>query len=153
MPIIATTISPPAAVGRYASQSDIESQFGIDNVRVWSQLDNSLTTADLTRIQSALDFADAKIISTFAQFGNYATPLNPINEGIPLARRWAAVIAGTWLYQSRGLRDTDPLGDHIARLTNLVELEMLRYRGPDKFPASPRWPTATAPTPATNYDH
>jgi hypothetical protein len=43
MPIIATPITTGSAAGIYAAQSDVESQFGIDNVRVWSQLDNTQT--------------------------------------------------------------------------------------------------------------
>jgi phage gp36-like protein len=145
VPVIATPISAGTAIGRYAAQSDVESQFGIDNVRAWSQLDNSQTTADMSRIQAALDFADAKIISTFANYGNYVSPLAPIADGVELVKRWAAVIAGAWLYQSRGLRDNDAEGDHIAGLKAIVETEMLRYRASEKINAARRWPAATAP--------
>jgi phage gp36-like protein len=145
MPVIATAISAGSAAGRYAAQSDVESQFGIDNVRVWSQLDNSQTTADVSRIQQALDFADGKIISTFANFGNYVTPLAPIGADISLVTRWAAVIAGAWLYQSRGMRDDGGQSDHIAGLRAIVETEMLRYRASEKLNAARRWPAATAP--------
>jgi hypothetical protein len=146
MPVIATPISAGSAAGRYAVQSDVESQFGIDSVRVWSQLDNSQTTADVSRIQQALDFADGKIISTFANFGNYVTPLAPIGTDIALVTRWAAVIAGAWLYQSRGMRDIDAQSDHIAGLRAIVETEMLRYRASEKLNAARRWPAATAPS-------
>lgn len=145
MPVTATPISAGSAAGLYAAQSDVESQFGIDNVRVWSQLDNSQTIADVSRIQLALDFADGKIISTFANFGNYVTPLAPIGTDAALVTRWAAVIAGAWLYQSRGLRDDDSQGDHVAQLQSQVETEMLRYRGNEKLNAARRWPAATAP--------
>ncbi len=145
MPVTATPISDGSASGRYAAQGDVESQFGIDNVRVWSQLDNSQTTADVSRIQQALDFADGKIISAFANFGNYVTPLAPIGTDAALVTRWAAVIAGAWLYQSRGLRDDGSEGDRIAQLQSQVEAEMLRYRGNEKLNAARRWPAATAP--------
>jgi phage gp36-like protein len=146
MPVTASPISAGFASGRYAAQGDVESQFGIDNVRVWSQLDNSQTAADVSRIQQALDFADGKIISTFANFGNYVTPLSPIGTDVALVTRWAAVIAGAWLYQSRGLRDDGSEGDRIAQLQSQVEVEMLRYRGNEKLDAARRWPAATAPT-------
>jgi phage gp36-like protein len=146
MPVIATPITAGSAAGRYAAQSDVEAQFGIDNVRVWSQLDNAQTAADVSRIQQALDYADAKIISTFANFGNYVTPLAPIGTDAALVTRWAAVIAGAWLYQSRGLRDNDPQTDHIAGLKAMVEADMLRYRASEKLNAARRWPAATAPT-------
>jgi phage gp36-like protein len=145
MPVTATPITAGSAAGRYAAQSDVESQFGIDNVRVWSQLDNSQACADVSRIQQALDYADAKIISAFMNFGNYVTPLAPIGTDIALVTRWAAVIAGAWLYQSRGLRDDDPEGDHVAQLQTQVAAEMLRYRGNEKLNAARRWPAATAP--------
>jgi phage gp36-like protein len=146
MPITATPINSGPAVGRYAQQSDVETQFGIDNVRVWSQLDNAQSVADVSRIQQALNFADAKIINTFANYGNYVTPLAPLGTDAAIVTRWAAVISGAWLYQSRGLRDNDSEGDHIARLAQQVEAEMLGYRSAEKFNAARRWPTATAPT-------
>jgi hypothetical protein len=123
----------------------VESQFGADNVRVWSQLDNSQTTADISRIQQALDYADARIISVFAQMGNYVTPLSPLGTDAAIVSRWAAVIGGAWLYQSRGLRDNDSQGDHIASLQGQADAEMLRYRASEKLFAARRWPTATAP--------
>jgi len=70
MPITATPINAGSAAGIYASQSDVESQFGINNILVWSQLDNTQTTADVSRIQQSLDYADGRIISVFANFGN-----------------------------------------------------------------------------------
>lgn len=145
MPVTATPIDFGSAVGRYAAQSDVESQFGVDNVRVWSQLDNSVTTADVSRIQTALDFADAKIISAFMNFGNYVTPLAPIGTDAALVTRWASVIAGAWLYQSRGLREDDAQTDHVAGLKAGVETEMLAYRSGEKLNAAHRWPAATAP--------
>jgi hypothetical protein len=38
------------------------------------------------------------------------TPLAPMGTILRLVTRWAAVIAGAWLYQSRGLRDDDAEG-------------------------------------------
>ena len=145
MPVIATPLPSSPVSGRYAAQSDVESQFGVNNVRVWSQLDNTLTTADETRIQQALDFADARIISTFAGFGNYVTPLSPLGTDAALVTRWAAVLAGAWLYQSRGLRDDDSQKDHVSLLLSDVVAQMMKYRATEKLNAARRWPTATAP--------
>lgn len=145
MPVTATPINDGSAAGQYAAQSDVESQFGIDNVRVWSQLDNTVCTADVAQIQQALNYADGMIISTFANFGNYVTPLAPVGTDAVLVTRWAAVIAGAWLYQSRGFRDEDVEGDHLAKLLKEVEGEMLRYRAGEKLNAARRWPAATAP--------
>jgi phage gp36-like protein len=145
MPIVATPITTGSAAGIYASQCDVEAQFGIDNVRVWSQLDNEQRIPDVARIQQALNYADSRIISTFANFGNYVTPLAPIGTDATIVTHWAAVIAGAWLYQSRGLRDDDPLRDHIAGLKSAVEAEMMHYRAGEKLNAARRWPAATAP--------
>jgi phage gp36-like protein len=145
MPVTATPITAGSAAGIYAAQSDVESQFGIDNIQVWSQLDNTQTAADVSRIQLALDYADGKIISIFANYGNYVTPLAPLGTDVALVTRWAAVIAGAWLYQSRGLRDDDAAGDHIAQLQVQVEEEMQRYRASEKLNAARRWPAAPAP--------
>jgi hypothetical protein len=143
MPVTATPITAGSAAGIYAAQSDVESQFGTNNVAAWSQLDNTVTTADVSRIQQALDYADGGIINTFANFGNYVTPLVPLGTDVALVTRWAAVIAGAWLYQSRGMRDGDSEGDHVAQLLKNVEGEMLRYRGNEKLNAARRWPAAT----------
>jgi phage gp36-like protein len=145
MPVTASPISSAPAAGIYATQDDVESQFGITNVQVWSQLDNSQTIPDTGRIQTALDYADGKIISTFAGYGNYATPLAPLGSDVALVTRWAAIIAGAWLYQSRGLRDADATGDHISKLLADVDAQMFRYRSSEKLNAARRWPTATAP--------
>jgi len=145
MAVTATPILATSATGRYAAQADVESQFGVENVRVWSQLDNTQTVADVSRIQQSLNYADAKIISTFAGYGNYVTPLAPLGTDVTLVQHWAAIVAGAWLYRSRGLRDTDAAGDHISRLLSDVEAEMLRYRASQKLNAARRWPTATAP--------
>lgn len=145
MPVTATPYSSSSATGRYAAQSDIESQFGVDNIAAWSQLDNSVTTADTARIQTSLDYADAKIISTFAGFGNYAIPLAPLGSDVNLVTRWAAIISGCWLYQTRGLRNTDPQGNQISQFLAEVNAEMLRYRSTEKLNAARRWPAPTAP--------
>ncbi|MDP9175564.1 MAG: DUF1320 domain-containing protein [Planctomycetota bacterium] len=147
MPITATPITTGSATGKYAAQSDIESQFGTNNIATWSQLDNTQTTPDINRIQQSLNYADARIISLFATYGNYATPLAPIGTDVTLVTRWAAIIAGAWLYQSRGLSDTDPQQNHIAQLAAQVETQMQKYRSTEKLNAAKRFPAATAPVP------
>jgi hypothetical protein len=145
MPVIATTISTSTAQGRYAVQSDVESQFGVDNVAAWSQLNSSITTADIGRIQTSLDYADARIINAFLNFGNYATPLAPLGTDVALVTRWAAVIAGAWLYQSRGLRTDNAVNTYVSQLLAAVEAAMQNYRAGEKLNAARRWPTTTAP--------
>jgi hypothetical protein len=136
--------------GLYAQQSDAENQFGVDNIAEWSQLDNDLSTADEVRIQAAFNVTDAYIISQFYNFGNYATPLQPLGSDIYLVTRWSAVLVGEWLYFSRGMRDLskdagDLTGNHIKPLADQVREEMTRYRGNDKLNAARRWPTSNSP--------
>lgn len=153
--IIDSTTAAPAAASAVASslpqdwlatQADIESQFGVENVRIWSQLDPTQSAADTTRIQAALDWSAGHIVSIFAAYGNYAVPLAPLGTDVVIVQRWAAILAGVWLYQSRGLRDNDAVGDHLTQLRQDVEQEMYRYRSTEKLNAARRWPTATSPT-------
>jgi len=146
MPITATPLPSSPATGRLAGQSDIESQFGIENVRIWSQLDPTQAMADVSRIQAALDWADGHVCSLFAAYGNYAIPLTPLGTDVAVVTRWEAILAGVWLYQSRGLRDGDAVGNHLTQLRQEIEQEMYRYRSTEKLNAARRWPTATSPT-------
>jgi phage gp36-like protein len=131
----------------YAAQSDIEDIFGVTNVAVWSQLDPTQPpgTPDTGRIQTALNYASAKIISFFFNQGNYATPLVPLNNDILLVTRRAATLAGVWLYQSRGLRDDTPEGNKYSEMARFIIAEMGPYRSQQKLDALRRWPAPTAP--------
>jgi phage gp36-like protein len=131
----------------YASQSDIEDIFGVTNVAIWSQLDPTQPpgTPDTSRIQRALDYADARLIAFFRTQGNYATPLAPLNSAVDLVTRWDATLAGVWLYESRGLRDDTTNGNKYAQMARQVIAEMGVYRANDKLDAVRRWPAPTAP--------
>ena len=135
------------ATGIYSAQSNVEDIFGVTNVAVWSQLDPTQPpgTDDETRIQRALDYADARIISFFRNFGNYVTPLVPLNTDVNLVTRWAATLAGVWLYESRGLRDDTKDGNKFSTMARQVIAEMSLYRSQDKLDAARRWPAPTAP--------
>src|ERR1700692_5079277 len=102
MPLILNPVSVGTAAGQYAKQSDAEGQFGPNNIAEWSQLNNDVTTPDIVRIQAAFNITDAYIISQFYNFGNYATPLQPLGSDVYLVTRWSAVLVGEWLYFSRG---------------------------------------------------
>jgi phage gp36-like protein len=138
------------AQGLYAAQSDIEDIFGITNVAVWSQLDPTQPpgTVDVDRIQTALNYADARIVSFFRNYGNYVTPLAPQNNDVALVTRWDATLAGVWLYQSRDQRDDTKDGNKYSKMAEQVLAEMGPYRAQDKLDAARRWPAPTAP--ATN---
>lgn len=138
---------PAAAQGLYAAQSDIEDIFGVTNVAVWSQLDPTQppVTADTDRIQTALNYADARIISFFRNYGNYSIPLAPQNNDVLLVTRWDATLAGVWLYESRGLRDDTKQPNKYSQMARDVITEMARYRAQEKLDAARRWPAPTSP--------
>ncbi|MGA2232317.1 MAG: phage protein Gp36 family protein [Tepidisphaeraceae bacterium] len=139
--------SPSTATGLYSAQADVEDIFGVTNIAIWSQLDPTQPpgTADVNRIQRALDYADARIISFFRNYGNYITPLAPQNNDVTLVTRWAATLAGIWLYESRGLRDDTREANKFTALAQQVIAEMGPYRSQDKLDAARRWPAPTAP--------
>lgn len=110
--LIMTPLSAPAAVGVYIDQSNLEDKFGINNIEAWSQLDNDVETADTARIQKAIDYAESKINDAF-RGSRYAIPFASAPEQI---KEWATTLAGIWLYQSRGLRDTNEEGDKLQAL-------------------------------------
>jgi phage gp36-like protein len=136
-----------SAQGLYAAEADVEDIFGITNIAIWSQLDPTQPpgTPDEDRIQRALDYADAKIISFFRNYGNYVTPLAPQGNDVTLVTRWDATLAGVWLYESRGLRDDTKEGNKYTAMAAQVLAEMGTYRAQDKLDAARRWPAPTAP--------
>ena len=143
------------AAGVYADQSDVENVFGTTNVAVWSNLENTGTgsqvVANSTRIQLALNYADAQINGRFLG-GPFLTPISGALAS-QLCRDWAAKIAGVWLYESRGQLDvltTDAGGQRpynkYAGLIKEVYAQMQRYKGGAlSWDAPRRWPGPTAP--------
>ena len=97
------------------------------------------------RIQRALDYADARIVSFFRNYGNYITPLAPQNNDVALVTRWDATLAGVWLYESRGQRDDTKDGNKYSKIAEQVLAEMGPYRAQDKLDAARRWPAPTSP--------
>jgi len=136
-----------SVTGIYSAQTDIEDIFGTTNIATWSQLDPTQppNTPDATRIQRALDYADARVISFFRDHGNYVTPLAPQNNDVLLVTRWAATLAGVWLYQSRGQRDDTPDGNKYSAMAREIYAEMSGYRSQQKLDAARRWPAPNSP--------
>lgn len=85
----------------YATQTDIENLFGTANVARWSQLDNTSTDTNTTRITLALTVADAMIDDRF-RGSVYAVPFTTVPT---MVTQWAAKFAGVWLYSSRGINN------------------------------------------------
>ena len=85
----------------YSTQTDIENVFGQQNVKVWSDLDGD-GTLDSTRVAASIAYAD-EFINSLLRGGVYAVPIGSSNV---LITNWSAVLAGAWLYRSRGLLDS-----------------------------------------------
>ena len=136
---------PDLPTGIYENTCDVQAVFGINNIASWSNLDGG-DTLDPVRMQVALNWADATIQSLFKNYGNYVYPLSPVNEGIVIVNYWGSVLAGVWLYESRGLRDDDELGNHLTKLKNNVMNQINDYRMANLLSASLRWPQSQAPT-------
>jgi hypothetical protein len=138
------TSIPSGAAGYYAAQGDIENVFGTANVAIWSQLDPTQPAPDTSRIQAALNNADAQI-NAFFRDGPYIVPLADAADA-PITTYWAAVLAGAWLYFSRGLRDDNHDGDKLSARQLAVYSDMAFYKsGIKRLSAPRRWPTPNAP--------
>lgn len=89
-------------MGTYITQSDIEAEFGVTNVAIWSNLDNESEEADASRINAAIAKAEARVESFF-RGGKYLVPFAFLNEsGSVIVKEWCAKLAGIWLYEGRG---------------------------------------------------
>lgn len=119
------------SAGLYAAQSDLENRWGVENVKQWSNLTPGATDTDTARVQLALDYADAEIHSFF-NGGGYTVPFAGYSAGSTTAvklREWAVVIAGKWLYSSRGTEDNNTTGDKLSEELEKTTEEMALYRG------------------------
>lgn len=98
----------------YADRDDIEDVFGNSNTAIWADLDNDADSTKITaRIDKALAFADAKINSYLAS-SIYTIPFTSPD---PLIIDLAAKLAGLWLYENRGIKDTTEDGKALHRFT------------------------------------
>lgn len=105
-----TPISTPVT-GIYASQTDMQSVFGVNNIAVWSNRDNSIPNnadgspaADVTQIQQALNRTDA-FINWLASVYKYKTPILSTIDQWARLNHLAAEDAGIELYLGRGIND------------------------------------------------
>jgi len=103
----------------YSTQTDIENVFGEKNVETWSDLDGD-GTLDSTRVAASIAYAD-EFINSMLRGGVYAIPIGSSNV---LVTNWSAVLAGAWLYRSRGLRDDNLEGDKIESQRQDVESKL-----------------------------
>lgn len=90
----------------YSTRSDIEDVFGVDNVSTWADLDNDENATKITnRIARAIEVADEKVNAAL-RGGAIAVPVAASSVTIT---NIAAILAGVWLYDARGVVDYDPV--------------------------------------------
>jgi phage gp36-like protein len=102
---------------KYIAQSDLEDLFGINNIAVWSNLDDTNTTADTNRIARAIVFAENYVESRL-RGTTVAVPLDTVT---PILTNIIATIAGYWLYSPRGMRDSDTVANRMKTMRDDVE--------------------------------
>ena len=120
MVVTGTPIGSSAAVGSYIDQSDIENIFGEDNIVKWSNLDNDNLTADTSRIQKGIDWAETYTEDSF-RGGRYAVPFSSATKSlIDIIAR----LAGIWLYQSRGRTDENEESNKLAVMREQMDSEI-----------------------------
>ena len=113
----------------YCTREDIEAAYGADNVKQWADLDNKTVENDIAaRIDAAIAAVTEDITSRF-RGSIYQVPLTTDGNGtVPaLVVTYAALLAGVWLYESRGVQDHNPETGQISH-----RLEWQRKRV-DKF--------------------
>lgn len=110
-------------MGRYIDKSDVEDRYGQDNVRRWSNLDNDSTLANTSRITSAISYAEDYIDDRLRHY-SYTLPLSASEGTLRTIKEVASLLAGVWLYESRGADDTDEFGrpqNKLSAMRNRAE--------------------------------
>lgn len=117
-------------MGRYIQQSDLENVFGSDNIVVWSNLDNSTDSANTTRINAAISYAEEDVENRFRD-GRYTVPFVGASGSIPkVIVDWMAKIAGAWLYESRPQKFTEDENSeeiNFGRIRRHVDTDIKLY--------------------------
>lgn len=104
----------------YCVRADIEDVYGVENVKVWADLDNDGDEAKITaRITKALARSYAKM-NDYLRGGPYNLPLANAALAIPdTAIDINATLAGIWLYEKRGHEDILDTGRPLHRYSSL----------------------------------
>ena len=134
----------------YCTRADIEDLLGERNVAMWSNLDPDATEADEARIELAIGWASNRINERMAG-GVYQVPLAPVaGSALTGIRHACAMLAGWWLFSSRGLPEAitgEGIGAAMAAMRRDAERQLDRYRaGIDHLPAQRAPGRADVPT-------
>lgn len=133
----------------YITQPDIETVYGVNNIAVWSNLENDGSGASTSRIAAAIAYAEEYVDNRF-RGSRYAIPFQG-TSGVPkVLVDWCAKIAGAWLYRSRPPHAKQT--DLVANVVDGIENEIDAYlAGQRRLPAADAYPspsTMVAVTPA-----
>jgi len=106
----------------YCTRSDVEAQFGVKNVERWAKLEDGYTASQITsRINAAID-AVSENIDDMLRAGAFEIPVTDSSGATPASiKEICAVMAGVWLYESRGVDDVDQAGNPRHKLQFLAE--------------------------------
>lgn len=110
----------------YCTQTDLETNFGTSNIRIWSNKENDTTQADVGAITEAIEWA-AEVIDDRLRDGPYTLPLAFTSGTSRVVKRWNAVLAAEYLYSNRGIDDDDDTGGRLAHLAERVQQEISEY--------------------------
>jgi len=102
----------------YCVKTDIYDVYGETNTKKWADLDNDEDSAKIdARIAKAIAWADNEIDSRLRK-SLYSLPLQDEDGDTPPdILNTAALLAGVWLYENRGVNDFDPdTGAAVHRL-------------------------------------
>ena len=103
----------------YIVQADIEAAFGVDNVRIWSNLDGDTNTTDTARVASAIAYAEDVVNSRF-RGSKYSVPVT----ATAMVKNWCARLAGMWLFESRPAPADEKAGDNFMDVRETVMSEI-----------------------------
>ena len=114
----------PAVTTYYSTQTDLQNHFGTDNITKWSNLDNTSTSVNTTRIGLANAYAYGYINDRF-RGSKYAIPFTGTFPAVLVV--WAARLAAIWLYESRGQSDENEEGNKLEDKREDVDKEISEY--------------------------
>lgn len=91
----------------YCTKADMELEFGATNIADWANIDNDgNATTKSARITEAIAVASEEIDEVLRTTGYLVSSVQADGDGTPKAfNRLARVLAGLWLYESRGATD------------------------------------------------
>lgn len=103
-------------------RADIENVYGVNNVRMWSQLDADSVEADTSRITTAINLQTETVQNRFRN-----SPYD-INFGGTqfTVTNWIAILAGVWLYFNRGSRDVSDQENSLSDKMLADELQVMQ---------------------------